>query len=240
MTTTFDILYNDRIKTKKEKTMANLIFYKRVSTSEQGDSRLGLDAQQADLERFARNWGHTVVDSVEEVISGKHGLDRRQVLKKALQKATKENCVVIVSKLDRLSRKASFIMCLMDAGAPFASAEDGLECPPLQLHVKAIIAEDERRRIGERTKAALAQVKARGVKLGGITSNHALAIAKSSATNKAEADAFAAFLKPVVERMRKSGMSVNSIAAELNEQGNKTARGGKWYPSTVANLMKRW
>lgn len=220
--------------------MANLILYCRVSTQEQGDSRLGLDAQRADLERFAEKGGHTIVECMEEVVSGKHGLDRRPILKMALYKAAKEGCIVIVSKLDRLSRKASFILGLMDTGAPFASAEDGLECPPLQLHVKAIIAEDERRRIGERTKAALAQVKARGVKLGGITKSHAQAIAKSVATNKAEADAFAEFLKPVVKRMLESGMNTVAIAKELNEQGNKTARGGKWYATTVANLIRRW
>jgi DNA invertase Pin-like site-specific DNA recombinase len=220
--------------------MANLIFYKRVSTSEQGDSRLGLDAQQADLERFARNGGHTIIDSMEEVVSGKYDLDRRPVLKKALQRAAKDGCIVVVSKLDRLSRKASFILSLMDTKAPFASAEDGLECPPLQLHVRAIIAEDERRRIGERTKAALAQVKARGIKLGGIVKNHDVGIQKGAATNKAEADAFAEFLKPVLKRMRDVGMSVNQIAQELNEQGTKTARGGKWYPTTVLNVMRRW
>lgn len=220
--------------------MANLIFYRRVSTKEQGDSRLGLLAQKEALERFAQQGNHTILGDMEEVVSGKHGLDRRPVLKTALQKAAKEGAIVVVSKLDRLSRKASFILSLMDTGAPFASAEDGLECPPLQLHVKAIIAEDERRRIGERTKAALAQVKAQGIKLGGITSNHAQAVAKSVATNKAEADAFAQFVKPVILRMRKAGMSVNAIAEELNQQGNKTARGGKWYATTVANVMRRW
>lgn len=220
--------------------MAKLIFYKRVSTKEQGDSRLGLDAQQAELERFATIGNHTTVAVMEEVVSGKYDLDRRPVLKKALQTASKEGCIVVVSKLDRLSRKASFILSLMDTKAAFASVEDGIDCPPLQLHVKAIIAEDERRRIGERTKVALAQAKLRGKKLGGFVKNHDLAIQRSAATNKAEADAFAEFLKPVIKRMRNSGMSVNSIAQELNEQGNKTARGGKWYATTVANLMKRW
>lgn len=220
--------------------MAKVIFYRRVSTSEQGDSRLGLDAQRADLARWALANGHTVTNDVEEVVSGKHGLDRRPMLKSALLQASKDKCIVVVSKLDRLSRRASFILNLMDTHTPFATAEDGLDCPPLQLHIKAVIAEDERRRIGERTKSALAQVKARGVKLGGITSGQAIAIAKSTATNKAEADSFAAFVRPLIERMRRDGMSINNIAIELNQHGNKTARGGKWHASTVANIMKRW
>lgn len=220
--------------------MAKLILYTRVSTKEQGDSRLGIQAQQDVLERFAEGGNHTVVARLEEVVSGKLGLDRRPVLKAALKAAKQDGCIVLVSKLDRLSRKASFIFNLMDTTTAFATVEDGLDCPALTLHFKAIIAEDERKRIGERTKAALNQLKLKGVKLGGITSGHVIAIEKSNATNKAEADTFASFMRPVIERMRNTGMSINDIAIELNEHGNKTSRGGKWHASTVANIMRRW
>lgn len=220
--------------------MAKLILYRRVSTGEQGNSRLGLDAQQSELHRWALIGGHTIIADVEEVVSGKHGLDRRPILRSALLQADKEDCIVVVSKLDRLSRKASFILNLMDTSTRFATAEDGLDCPPLQLHIRAVFAEDERRRIGERTKAALAQLKLKGVKLGGVTSGQAVANAKAAATNKAEADDFAAFMRPVIERMRRDGMSVNAIAEELNLHGNKTARGKKWHATTVCNIMRRW
>lgn len=218
----------------------DLIMYRRVSTSEQGKSGLGLDAQKEYIEQFARREGHVIIGDYEEVISGKHGLERRPQLRAALAQAQKQGAIVIVSRLDRLSRSASFILNLMEVATPFASAEDGLDAAPLQLHIKAVFAENERRIIGERTRAALQRLKAAGKALGGITMNHAIGVARSVATNKAEADAFAQHIRPVIERMRRDGMSVNTIAAELNQQGNKTARGGKWHAATVANVMRRW
>jgi DNA invertase Pin-like site-specific DNA recombinase len=223
----------------QENTMANLILYKRVSTQEQGDSRNGLEGQTAELTRFALSGGHEVIASYEEIVSGKHGLDRRPVLRAAMAHAARCKGLLVVSKLDRLSRSVAFISTLMASGLPFATAEDGIDCSTLTLHIKASIAEHERKMISERTKSALASVKARGIKLGGITSGAAQAIANSTATNRREADAFALHISPVLLRMRQQGMSVNNIAAELNIQGNRTARGGQWHAKTVSSLLKR-
>lgn len=219
--------------------MTKLVFYIRVSTKEQGHSRNGLEAQTAMLERFAHMGGHEVLASYEEVASGKHGLDRRPVLRAALDYAQRNKATLIVSKLDRLSRSVEFIANIMNGKAMFATVEDGLDWSPLQLHMKAMIAEHERHMISERTKAALASVKARGVSLGGIVRNHALGVQRGTQANRDEANAFALHIKPVMVRMRQAGMSVNLIAQELNEQGTKTARGGKWYPTTVANVLRR-
>lgn len=215
-----------------------LIAYTRVSTSEQGKSGLGLTAQLDAIFRFATQNNCEVVAHYEEVISGKYFLHDRPVLQQAFKHAEKIGAIVIVSKLDRLSRSVEMIAGLMNR-ATFATVEDGLNCPPIQLHIKATIAENERKVIGERTKAALVVAKANGKRWGGVTKNHALSIENSVRTRVAEADAFAMRIKPVIARMRASGMTVQQMAAELNEQGNRTARGGQWHGSTVNNILKR-
>jgi DNA invertase Pin-like site-specific DNA recombinase len=222
----------------------NVICYARVSTKEQGDSRNGLQAQIEDMKRFCAQNNLNIIAIYEEVVSGKYDLDRRPILKQAFKEASKiKDCVVLTSKLDRLSRSAAFIMNLMEKNVKFIVAECGINCAPLMIHVRAVIAEDERKKIGERTKAGLAIVKAKGKSLGMHNPNVAAvmskAVAKGAAANKAEADAFADFMKPIIARMRDTKMSVHAIADELNRHGNKTARGGQWYGKTVANMMAR-
>lgn len=224
--------------------MQDVIGYIRVSTKEQGDSRNGLEAQMADIERFAAVNGLNIIEIREEVVSGKYDLDRRPVLKKTFMDAAKLKAMVLTSKIDRLSRKASFIFNLMDSPARFVVAECGINAMPMDIHIRAVIAEDERRRIGERTRVALKQLKNKGKALGNanpkIAKHMDEAIQKSVLTNKREADTFADNIRPVIERMRGVGMSVNKIAEELNQQGNKTARGGQWYAKTVVNVINRW
>lgn len=215
-----------------------VISYRRCSTSEQGKSGLGLEAQQQAIERFCEHNGLELVESYEEVISGKYFLSERPVLQAAFKHAEKIGATLLVSKLDRLSRSVEMIATLMNR-AVFATCEDGLNCPPIQLHLKAAIAENERKAIGERTKAALVVAKSRGKTWGGITSGHAKALENSAKVVKAEADAFAIRIKPVIMRMRAAKMTVHQIADELNEQGNRTARGGNWHGSTVNNILKR-
>jgi DNA invertase Pin-like site-specific DNA recombinase len=220
-----------------------LVMYRRVSTAEQGDSRNGLEAQGSTLHRFATAGGHTVTADLEEVASGKLGLDRRPVLRHALDLARRGGAVVLVSKLDRLSRSVEFVAGLMNTGAPFATVEDGLEVQPFQLHLKAMLAEHERRSIGERTKAALGALRARGVAVGipahADPSSGPRARALAALAVKREADSFALHLAPVLLRMKASGMTLGAMADELNTQGNRTARGGKWHASTVCTMLAR-
>lgn len=223
----------------------NVIGYCRVSTSKQEERRNGLEGQIAEIKRFAEHHGLNLIAIREEAVSGKHGLDRRHVLRKALQDAeSMKNCVVLVSKLDRLSRSASFILNMMEQSKKFLVAELGFDVRDLNIHIHAVFAEDERKRISERTKAGLAQTKRlKGTKLGmhnpKVYAANFKATVNAAKAVKTDADAFAAHIKPVIARMRQVGMSVNDIAAELNQQGNKTARGGKWYPTTICNVMKR-
>ena len=223
------------------------IAYLRVSTDRQGRSGLGLEAQREAISRFAEAEGLELLAEFVEVETGKgaDALDRRPMLAKALATAkrtkasTREDCPVIVAKLDRLSRDVHFISGLMTHGTGFIVAEHGANTDPFMLHIYAAIAEKERKLISERTKAALAVRKAQGAKLGNPT-NLAEAQAKGGRAARQAADVFAANVLPIIEQVQASGAtSYNAIANALNDRGVKTARGGTWAAATVRNVMLR-
>ena len=145
------------------------IAYTRVSTAEQGRSGLGLEAQRAAIEAFAAREEITITAWFAEVQSGKRisdTLTERPQLSAALAASKAAGAPVLVSKLDRLSRDVHFISGLMAHKVPFLVAELGADVDPFMLHLFAALAEKERAMISQRTKAALAALKARGVKLG--------------------------------------------------------------------------
>ena len=150
--------------------MRPAIAYIRVSIAKQGRSGLGLEAQQAALQRFGEAEGFAVAETFVERESGKHGDDHRPELAKALERARKAKAPIIVAKLDRLSRDVHYVSGLMKHRVPFIVTELGVDTDPFMLHIYAALAEKERRMISERTKAALRAAKARGVVLGGMTS----------------------------------------------------------------------
>ena len=208
--------------------------YVRVSTAEQGRSGLGLDAQRAAIEAFAKAEGFKLGRVYEEVVSGKGAvadrqLDRRPVLTAALKAARKTKGPVIVSKLDRLSRDVHFISGLMAHRVAFVVTELGADVDPFVLHLFAALAEKERKLISERTKAGLRQAKARGVKLGGANAQ--------SAENKAAALARAEALRPVLAEL--AGLSDRAIAAALNDRNVATPSGGRWHAQTVQRVRAR-
>src|SRR5581483_10028207 len=133
----------------------------RVSTVRQGESGLGLEAQRAAVEAFARQHGGTIMASYVEVETGKRS-DRPE-LAKALAAARKAKATLLIAKLDRLARNVAFIAAMMEAGVEFVACDQPF-ASRLTLHILAAVAEDEARRISERTKAALAAAKARGKK----------------------------------------------------------------------------
>jgi DNA invertase Pin-like site-specific DNA recombinase len=153
--------------------------------------------------------------------------------------AKRAKCSVLVSKLDRLSRDVAFIAGLMVQRVPFIVAELGRDADPFMLHLYAALAEKERRLISERTKAALAAKKGRGAVLGNPT-NIAQAGQAGRQVQTAEADRFAANLLPVIRSIQSAGpIGMVAIAKLLNERGIRTARGGQWHVSSVANLLAR-
>jgi DNA invertase Pin-like site-specific DNA recombinase len=213
------------------------VTYLRVSTERQGLSGLGLEAQRAAVAAHVLNRGEVVAEFVE-VESGKRA-DRPQ-LALALAEAKRSGAVVLIAKLDRLARNLAFIANLLESGVEVTAA-DIPEANRFVLHIMAAVAEQEGRAISERTKAALAAAKARGVKLGWSNPERASeqrqAAEKGVAANKARAATHAANVLPVIEQIRVVGASLRQIAVELNGRGIKTDRGGKWYATTVRNIL---
>jgi DNA invertase Pin-like site-specific DNA recombinase len=217
-----------------------IIAYVRVSTSQQGRSGLGIEAQRQAIERFAAAEGFEIVRVFVEIETGKgaDALDRLPQLAAALNEARRQRCSVVVAKLDRLSRDVHFISGLMAHRVPFMVAELGADVDPFILHLFAALAEKERKLISTRTKAALAAAKARGAILGGpkLAKARRLAIAQI----KGRADQHAANVAPIIREIRRAGAaSLHQIAHALNARGISTSRGGQWYAKSVANVLER-
>ena len=217
-----------------------VITYTRVSTSQQGRSGLGIEAQRQSLRQFAKAEGLELVREFVEVETGKgsDALDRRPQLKAALAAAKKLRCNVAVAKLDRLSRDVHFISGLMAHRVPFVVAELGADIDPFVLHLFAALAEKERSLISTRTRQALAAAQARGVTLG----SPKLAQARESAVAaiKTSADQHAANVLPIIKEAQKAGAtSLRAVAEALNARGIATPRGGAWHAMSVKNVLDR-
>jgi len=221
--------------------MDKIVSYIRVSTSQQGKSGLGIEAQRDAIAQFAAAQGAEIVaEHVEvETDKGADALERRPKLGAALAQARKAKAPVVVAKLCRLSRDVAFISGLMANRVPFIVAELGADADPFMLHVYAALAEKERNLIAERTRAALAAKRAQGAALGNRT-NLAAAQAKGMATNQGNADAHAANVLPIIRQIQASGATtLRAVAEALNARGIQTARGGQWYAATVRNVLGR-
>ena len=223
--------------------MTPIVSYLRVSTTRQGHSGLGLEAQRAAIRLFAESEGFEVAEEFIEVESGKgsDALERRPELARALARAKKLRCSVVVAKLDRLSRDVAFIASLMSRRVPFINVELGTDCDPFMLHLYAALAEKERALISARTKAALAAKKADGTGWKpGNPINLSEAGILGRMADKQAADAFAANILPVIRQLQAGGLTTyQTLADALNNRGIRTARGGQWHPGTVMNILKR-
>ena len=142
--------------------MNNYVAYYRVSTAKQGKSGLGLAAQREKIEDFARE-RECIIAEYTEIESGRR--DQRCVLWEAIEYAKIHQAKLVIARLDRFSRNVSFISNIMDQGLELTIAEMP-DATTFQLHIFAALAQEERRLISERTRAALAQAKKRGVVLG--------------------------------------------------------------------------
>lgn len=217
------------------------IAYFRVSTARQGRSGLGLDAQRDAVETYLKSVRGDLIETFVEVESGSK--DDRPDLEAALAMCRVHNATLIIAKLDRLARNVEFIARLMNSRVEFI-ATDMPEANRLTVHIMAAMAEHEREMISTRTKAALAQAKARGVKLGGDRGNihlHAkTGASKSAAVRSAAANNRALDLLPLVRDAVGSGpTSLSSVAKTLNERGVSAARGGSWSRAQVKSLIDR-
>jgi Site-specific recombinases, DNA invertase Pin homologs len=216
------------------------ISYLRVSTQKQGASGLGLEAQRNSVEtHISQSNGEHLAEYVE-VESGKKTSDERHELRKALEHCNLTGATLIIAKLDRLSRNAHFLLGLQESRIEFVCA-DMPQANPLTVGIMALVAEEERKAISRRTKEALAVAKAKGVKLG--CPQGAAHLRKYG--NKAGVEAIK---EGATQRARELSATINQLQAQdivsysalakaLNERHIATARGGKWYPTTVKNLL---
>lgn len=206
------------------------VSYMRVSTKMQGKSGLGLEAQRERIRRFLDDSGGVLVAEYVDVESG--AKNDREALNQAIAHVKKINGTLVIAKLDRISRRVSFIASLMESGINFKVAEMA-DASEFQLHIYAALAQEERRLISERTKAALTAAKKRGVRLG--KNGHVLA-----KLNKERAREFSKGIGVVILNLRQAGFSFQKIAVELNKQGMSTYNNGHWHGTTVLRVYRRF
>ena len=216
--------------------MIKYVTYRRVSTQEQGRSGLGLDAQTRDINTYLDHFSgqpYKIIGEYVDVLSGAD--DDRPELTKALQLAKKQKAILLVAKLDRLSRKVSFIAKLMEDKSIQFKVANLPQADKFQLHLYAALAEQERAFISQRTKAALAEAKARGVILGGLrdSTNERNKVRAASAFKLAKS------IEKIVVPMRKRGDSLKAIAGSLNDAKVSTSRGSLWTPIQVSRVLER-
>ena len=218
------------------------VSYLRVSTTKQGAEGYGIEAQRRAVEQFLNGGSWKLLKEFVEVESGK--VDARPQLHQALHLCKVSGARLVIAKLDRLSRNAAFLLALRDAGIKFVAA-DMPEANDTVVGIMAIIAQDERERISDRTRRALAEARARGVQLGnphgaqflraaGKGNVAAVAAIKAGATERARD------LAPIVADIEQAGItSHRGIAAELNDREIPSPRGKQWNEIQVARLRRR-
>lgn len=211
--------------------MKRLVPYFRVSTTKQGESGLGLEAQQAAVRAYARSCGATIVTSFREVESGRKSA--RPQLAAAIEACRKNKATLVVAKLDRLARSVSFTSSLMDSGVEFVCC-DVPSANRLTIHILSAVAQNEAEAIGQRTKAALAALKARGVKLGNST---AALRRKACEANVKSAQMWNSEIRVLAAKRRAAGRTLQEVADYLTGRGVLTRRGNKWTPTAVMRLL---
>lgn len=212
--------------------MTTFVAYYRVSTDRQGASGLGLEAQRTAV--LAHIGAGQLTEEYTEVESGKKHTNRPQLLA-ALQHCRKKKATLVIAKLDRLGRNVAFIAALMESGAEFVCC-DNPHANRLMLHMLAAFAEHEAAAISERTRAALAAAKARGVKLGNPKPLAALDLARAVHVARRPAPE----VLNIMHSFEGQGMSFRAIARELNRLNVRTGRGCEWFGVTVKAALKQY
>jgi DNA invertase Pin-like site-specific DNA recombinase len=222
----------------------DFISYLRVSTTKQGISGLGLEAQREAVDMYLNGGDWRVIREFVEVESGRNS--DRPALAKALRAARLHRCPLVVANVSRLTRSLSFLSRLLEAGVDVRFADlPSIEGPTgrFMLQQMAAVAELEAGLISSRTKAALKAAKARGTVLGGFRGCAVDDAARRSsmAARKAKADARAADLAPVIDELKAAGItSLKGIAKALTERGISAARGGEaWTATQVSRVLAR-
>lgn len=215
----------------------NYICYYRVSTKAQGRSGLGLGDQRSIVNRYLRD-DDKFLQEFTEVESGKKG--DRPKLQEAIRACQQSGAKLLIAKLDRLSRNVAFVMTLRDSGVDFVAC-DLPDANTLTVGMMVTFAQYEAERTSERTRAALAQKKAQGFKLGKPENLTLEAIQKgeairvdNAASNKANVQA-----TELAILYRNKGMTYAEIAGKLNQTHYQTRRNKQFDGKAVYRLLQR-
>ncbi|MCR5259054.1 MAG: recombinase family protein, partial [Desulfovibrio sp.] len=215
---------------------ATFIGYYRVSTPRQAASGLGFDVQRTTVRRYVADAGGDLAAEYQETASGaKAG---RIELVRALEHCRRTGATLVVACIDRLARSTDLLPWLEGSGVSIVACDKPLT-GRLELFAEVAKAEEERRLIRERTKAALAAAKARGKKIGNPMGAKAFgpnAGKGSLEVRRAKAKAFVDLVGTTVSALRAQGMSFRAVAAELNAMGVQARRGGQWSPNAVKRV----
>lgn len=216
--------------------MKQYVVYTRVSTEEQGRSGLGLEAQERDIGIYLENFSEVpweIIGRFQDVLSG--GSDDRPQLAEALKLVRAKGAELLVAKLDRLSRDVAFIATLIKDKKVRLRVAQMPNADPFQLHLYAALAEQERKFISERTKAALKAAKDRGVQLGGLRDKTMKRNVAVQMKAKAEAEKAMRIIGP----LREANQTLTAIADAMNDMGVRTSRGGRWSATQVMRVLNR-
>lgn len=223
------------------------VVYCRVSTQRQGSSGLGLEAQRQMVQGHVASVGGQVVGEFVEIESGTD--DDRPELAKALAVAGRARASILVAKCDRLARSVALVSRVMASSLGLVAA-DSPHASTLELHMRAVLAEEEARLIADRTRAALQVAKARGAKLGSARPGHwkgrehlriaglVKARAKLAESHSKAKKAQAAEVLPVINELVLQGWSFRAVAETLNARGILSTRGCAWSASTVIRMVR--
>jgi len=206
------------------------VAYYRVSTQRQGTSGLGLEAQQNAVREYAQANNICIITEFTEIESGRK--TSRVELENAFKEAKKQKALLVIAKIDRLSRNVAFISRLMESKVEFV-AVDMPDATSFTIHIMAAVAEHEARMISDRTKAALKAAKDRGTRLG---NPH---LRSDNQERIKQADDFAAKLSNTISIYKSTGMSTPKIVSELNRLGVDAPRGGKWTVTQLQRVIRR-
>ena len=216
---------------------AAAVAYYRVSTRKQEASGLGLEAQETAVKRYAARNELVIKRTFTEVETGTRKRERPE-LAAAIRAAKEADAVLLIAKLDRLARNVHFVSGLMESGVRF-TAVDMPQVDNLTIHILAAVAEQEAKLISQRTKAALAAAKARGIALGNEENLTYEAQAAGARRNRETAVEAYRPITGYVKVLYDSGMGHGAIARRLNEEGHRTRWGKRFYAMTVYRILER-
>ncbi len=219
--------------------MKKFVSYYRVSRKEQGLSGLGLSAQRTAVEKYVISQNGKIIGDYTEIETGTNKKERVEI-QKAIQQAKEDRAVLIIAKLDRLSRNVSFVSSLMDAGIEFL-AVDMPSANNFTIHIFSALAEQEAKLISSRTRLALAELRKIGVVLGNPKNLNSDARAKGIQKIKENAinNDRNRQAQSVILSCKERGMSYREIAKYLNELNFKTRYGNQFLAPTVHQLYNR-